>query len=190
MSTPHEVNVDIEPLAIDGSNYDSWSAHILDIFRTMGPQFEQVVVVGNSPPNVDYSQLTEKDKNCIQLNSQASYILICALSEDIFNMIMVDDNDDTLNHDAHHIWITLKSMYDACEDHEQEQVESVSLEKCSTSATCTDSLVTPLTDQERKKIESADFMQKAVRSVSKTDLTSFHRMNSIKGKKSSQRQTR
>ena len=151
MSTPNEVNLDIEPLANDGSNYVSWSAHILNIFRTMGPQFEQVVVVGNSPSNVDYSKLIKKEKNCIQLNAQASYILICALSEDIFNTIMDDDNDDTFNHDAHRIWTTLKNMYDACKDHGQDQVESVPLEKCSTSETCTDSLVTPSTIKKRKK---------------------------------------
>ena len=162
MSKSNEVNLDIEPLANNGSNYVSWSAHILDIFRTMGPQFEQVVVVGNSPSNVDYSKLTEKEKNCIQLNAQASYILICALSEDIFNTIMDDDNDDTFNHDAHRIWVTLKNMYDACKDHDQDQIESVSLEKCSTSETCTNSLVTPLMDQEVKKSKSSDSLMEPI----------------------------
>lgn len=65
MSTLDEVNLDFEPLAIDGSNYDSWSAHILNIIRAMGPHFEQVVVVGIPPQNVEYSKLTNDEKECI-----------------------------------------------------------------------------------------------------------------------------
>lgn len=59
-------------------------------------------------------KLTEKEKNCIQLNAQASYILISALSVDVLNMITDNDNNDNGNHDAHRIWITLKNMYGPC----------------------------------------------------------------------------
>ena len=43
MSTSEEVSLEL--LLLDGSNYTSWSASVLDVFRTMGPQIEQIVDV-------------------------------------------------------------------------------------------------------------------------------------------------
>jgi len=54
MSTSEEVSLEL--LILDGSNYTSWSACMLDIFRAMGPPIEQIVDVSISPPsdNLDY----------------------------------------------------------------------------------------------------------------------------------------
>jgi hypothetical protein len=41
MSTSCEVS--FEPLRFDGSNYDSWSAHVLHVLHNWGSPFEQVV---------------------------------------------------------------------------------------------------------------------------------------------------
>ena len=50
MSTTCEVS--LGPLAIDGSNYSSWSAHVLNEIRTMGPNHEQFVVASILPPHL------------------------------------------------------------------------------------------------------------------------------------------
>uniref|UniRef100_K3ZDE1 Uncharacterized protein n=1 Tax=Setaria italica TaxID=4555 RepID=K3ZDE1_SETIT len=78
-----------------------------------------VVVVSISPSNVNRSKLTQEEEKCLQLNAQASYVLIRALSEDVLDAIMDEDDDYHTNHDAHCIWITLKDMYGACEYHSQ-----------------------------------------------------------------------
>ena len=67
--------VDMVPLLLlDGSNYDSWSTRILDIFRTMGSQIERVVDVSISPPN-DKELSFEEEEKCTHLNAQATNVL-------------------------------------------------------------------------------------------------------------------
>ena len=50
MSTSEEVSLEL--LLLDGSNYASWSASVLDVFRAMGPHIERIVDVSISPPSV------------------------------------------------------------------------------------------------------------------------------------------
>ena len=51
MSTTCEVP--FEPLSLDGSNYSSWSAHILNVLRTMGHSFERIVQSSILPDDFD-----------------------------------------------------------------------------------------------------------------------------------------
>jgi hypothetical protein len=50
MSTTREVT--FEPLALDGSNYASWSIHVLNCIMTMGPLVEKIIVVSILPPHL------------------------------------------------------------------------------------------------------------------------------------------
>jgi len=43
MSTSEEVSLEL--LLLDGSNYASWSASVLAVFRDMGPNIEWIVDV-------------------------------------------------------------------------------------------------------------------------------------------------
>ena len=64
MSTPREVPFEL--LRCDGSNYPSWSAHVLNILRTMGPSFEHVVKTNVLPKDVDdLSKLSTEEKECL-----------------------------------------------------------------------------------------------------------------------------
>ena len=90
MSTTCEVP--FEPLALDGSNYASWSAHVLNVFRTISPLAEQVVVVSILPPHlnvdkVDLSTLSQKELECWQLNAQITKYLYSVLSDDVQDII-------------------------------------------------------------------------------------------------------
>ena len=108
MSTSEEVSLELLPL--DGSNYTSWSACILDIFRAMGPQIEQIVDVSISPPSDNLDYLSREEVKCLQYNAQATNVLFSALSEDVFDTVIFGDGEPLM--DAHLIWTTLKERYD------------------------------------------------------------------------------
>jgi hypothetical protein len=52
---PNEVF--IEPLVSNSSNYTSWSAHVLNAFRTMGPNVERILVAIILPPKFDIDHI-------------------------------------------------------------------------------------------------------------------------------------
>jgi hypothetical protein len=134
MSTVGEVVLEL--LLLDGSNYESLSPCVLTIFRTMGPQIERIIDVSISPPNVDWSNLTKEEEKCLQLNAQATNVLIHTLSKDVLDSIMDDDyDDDDILEDAHLIWTTLKERYgnSKCDDVEELTLEK-SFEEFSTSS--------------------------------------------------------
>jgi hypothetical protein len=51
MSTSEEISLEL--LLLDGSNYASWSASVLTVFKDMGPHIERIVDVSISPPSDD-----------------------------------------------------------------------------------------------------------------------------------------
>ena len=62
MSTLCEVS--FEPLQCDGSNYYSWSAHVLNALRALGLSYEQVVKTSILPKDFDnLSKLSNEEKN-------------------------------------------------------------------------------------------------------------------------------
>jgi hypothetical protein len=72
----------------------------------------------------------------------------------------------------------------------EDQGANVPSEECSTSEAHTNPLLTTPKDQQDKKIKSGDPVGKPVQPVSKTGLTGFHRINTMKSKKCSRRQSR
>jgi hypothetical protein len=104
MLTSEEVSLEL--LLLDGSNYASWSASVLDVFRAMGPHIERIVDVSISPPSDDLDYLSREEVKCLQHNAQATNILFSALSEDVFDNVIFGDGEPLM--DAHLIWATLK----------------------------------------------------------------------------------
>ncbi|RCV21612.1 hypothetical protein SETIT_4G151900v2 [Setaria italica] len=122
MSTTSEVP--FEPLDCDDSNYTSWSAHILNTLRTMGPSFEQILVASILSPrfNIDHIgwfKTTQKELECSQLNA-------C-----IFRIFTFDIEE--VRNDAHLIWKLLIATYATPECNNKDQVKEKALEECSTS---------------------------------------------------------
>jgi hypothetical protein len=118
MSTTYEVS--FEPLTLVGSNFDSWSAHVLNEIRTFGPHAEQVVVASILPPctrvdNFDLSNLSREEVECWQLNAQVTNCIHSTLSCDVQKLICEDIFD------AHDIWMIFQDLYDMpkCEDQDQ-----------------------------------------------------------------------
>ena len=73
------------------------------IFRALSPQLERVVDVSISSHNNKFISFDEEEK-CIHLNAQAANALFNALSEHVFDTIV-------LLEDTHLIWTTLKERY-------------------------------------------------------------------------------
>jgi hypothetical protein len=118
MSTTCEVS--FEPLTLGGSNYDSWSAHVLNGIRTFGPHAEQIVVASILPPhtrvdNIDLSGLSIEELEYWQLNAQVTNYIRSTLSCDVQELICEDIID------AHDIWEIFQDLYDVpkCEDQDQ-----------------------------------------------------------------------
>jgi hypothetical protein len=109
MSTTYEVS--FEPLTLGGSNYDSWSPHVLNGIRTFGPHAKQVVVASILPPhtrvdNIDLSGLSIEELECWKLNAQVTNYIRSTLSCDLRELIC----DDII--DAHDIWEIFQDLYD------------------------------------------------------------------------------
>jgi hypothetical protein len=69
----------------------------------------------------------------------------------------------------------------------EDQGANIPPEKCSTSEAHIDPFVTTPMDQQGKKNMMGDTVDKSVQPVSKTGLTGFHRMNTMKSNKCSRR---
>ena len=63
MLTSEEVSLEL--LLLDGSNYASWSASVLNIFWAMGPHIERIVDVSISPPSVNLANLSSEEVKCL-----------------------------------------------------------------------------------------------------------------------------
>jgi len=92
MSTTCEVP--FEPLSLDGSNYSSWSAHILNVLRTMGPSFERIVVSSILPDDYDnlFELLIEDLKNST-CNLRVIHLLFKYIDRELSDLI---NNEDKL----------------------------------------------------------------------------------------------
>ena len=74
MSTTCEVP--FEPLSLDGSNYSSWSAHVLNILRTMDFSFEQIAEESILPIDFDnLFKLSNEEMKCLVNNRRIDNLL-------------------------------------------------------------------------------------------------------------------
>jgi hypothetical protein len=110
--TPLKENneVTLEILLSDCSNYASWSTRVINAFRTIEPQLEQILDKSIIPSSYDKKNASKKDQRCLRLNYLAYDILSNSLSkEDYCAFIMRYDEPI---HDAHDIWTRIKNRFD------------------------------------------------------------------------------
>jgi hypothetical protein len=121
MSTSCEVS--FEPLRFDGSNYDSWSAHVLHVLHTWGSPFEQVGEASILPEDFDSedtSNLSKEEKENVLHNYSITNLMYNNVSKVIQEFIF---NNEDICDDAHHIWVVLKDMYTSADDDDDEDEE-------------------------------------------------------------------
>jgi hypothetical protein len=131
MLTSEEVSLEL--LLSYGSNYASWSASVLAVFKDMGPHVERIVDVTISPPSDDLDYLSREEMKCLQYNTQATNVLFSALSEDVLDAVIFGDGEPL--DDAHVIWTTLKERYGKSKCDKKLLSLEEPLDECSTSLT-------------------------------------------------------
>jgi hypothetical protein len=149
----------IEPLISNGSNYASWSAHIRNAFRTMGPNVERILVASTLPPtfdidHIDWENITQEELECTQLNAYITNFLRSVLCEDIQEAIF---EIEEIHHDAHLIWATLKYKYGGAKWDAQIQEVSESTKSCTISSSKTKTQMTASNNQESKDSVDSNF---------------------------------
>jgi hypothetical protein len=90
-TTPKEnKEVTLEILLFDCSNYDSWSTRVINAFRTVDPQLEQILDKSIIPPSYDRKNASEEDQRCIRLNYLAYDILSNSLSKEDYHAFIMN----------------------------------------------------------------------------------------------------
>jgi len=110
MSTP----IELEPVLLqnDGSNFLSWSLHVLTAFRAISPLVEHIVDASIPLPIVDvsnYKNLSNGERICVQLNAQAAYIMLSTVSAEVREEVIYKGQPPPES--AHLIWTRLVEFY-------------------------------------------------------------------------------
>jgi hypothetical protein len=110
--TPPKENdeVTLEILLFDCSNYDSWSTRVINAFRTVDPQLEQIIDKSIIPSSYNRENASEEDQRCMRLNYLAYDILSNSLSNEDYRAFIMNYNESI--HDAHDIWTKIKIKFD------------------------------------------------------------------------------
>ncbi|RCV16845.1 hypothetical protein SETIT_3G171100v2 [Setaria italica] len=147
----------------------------------MGPSFEHILVASILPPSfdidhIDWSEITQKELECSQLNACVINFLRSNLCEDLQDIIF--DIEEVRN-DAHLIWKLLIATYATPECINEDQVEEELPKECSKS--CQISMHTQVSLLAEKKGQDDQDMvplQELVRLVGQTDQTGSSRETS------------
>jgi hypothetical protein len=127
---PKENNeVTLEILLPDCSNYDSWSTRVINAFRTIDPQLEQMIDKSIIPSNYTRENSSEEDLRCIRLNYLAYDILSKSLSEEDYHAFIIKYDKPIC--DVHDIWTRIKSKFDESK-HDSSFCASTSIGLCDT----------------------------------------------------------
>jgi hypothetical protein len=102
--------ITLEILLSDCSNYDSWSTRVINAFRTVDPQLEQILDKSIIPPSYDRKNASEEDQRCIRLNYLAYDILSNSLSKEDYHAFIMNYNESIC--DADDIWTRIKNKFD------------------------------------------------------------------------------
>jgi hypothetical protein len=110
--TPPKDNneVTFEILLNDYSNYASWSTSVINAFRTIDPQLEQIWDKSIIPPSYDKKNASEEDRRYLRLNYLAFDILGNSLSKEDYRAFIIRYDEPI--HDAHDIWTRIKNRFD------------------------------------------------------------------------------
>jgi hypothetical protein len=127
---PKEINeVTLELLLPDCSNYDSWSNRVINAFRTVDPQLEQIIDKSIFPSSYNKKIISEEDQRCFRLNYLAYDILSNSLSNEDYRAFISSYNESI--HDAHDIWTRIKRKFDESK-HDSSFCASTSFGPCNT----------------------------------------------------------
>jgi hypothetical protein len=128
-TTPKEVTLEI--LLSDYSNYVSWSTSVINDFRTIDSQLEQILDKSIIPSSYNGKNASEEDQRCICLNYLSYDILSNSLSKEDYRAFIMNYNESI--HDAHDIWTRIRSKFDESK-HVSSYDASTSFSPCETNS--------------------------------------------------------
>ena len=176
---------------MNGSNYISWSAHIRNVLRTMGPSFEKAIKTSILLKDFNnLSKLSNKEKECLLCNRRVVDLMFESMDKDFADSIQEEKKFSKIRHDAYRLWQLLEAICKEDSDDEDQEEDEESLEEYTTSENYTHPLVTSSDDQGRKETRSAGSLLEPVRPVCVTDQTGLTRGRRKESKKCSRRQSR
>jgi hypothetical protein len=108
--TQENKEVTLEILLSDCSNYVSWSTRVINAFRAVDPQLEQILDKSIIPPNYARENASEEDLRCIRLNYLAYDILSKSLSKEDYHAFIIKYDKPIC--DVHDIWTRIKNKFD------------------------------------------------------------------------------
>jgi hypothetical protein len=111
--TPPKENIEVtlEILLSDCSNYASWSTKVVNAFKTVDPQLEQIPNKSIIPSSYDKKNASEKDRRCLRLNYLAYDILNNSLSKEDYHAFIMRYDEPI--HDAHVIWTRIQNKFES-----------------------------------------------------------------------------
>jgi hypothetical protein len=121
--------VTLEILLSDCSTYDSWSTRVINAFRTVDPQLEQILDKSIIPSSYGRKNASEEDLRCIRLNYLAYGILSKSLSKEDYRAFIMRYDEPIC--DAHDIWTRIKIKFDESK-HDGSFCASTSFGPCET----------------------------------------------------------
>jgi hypothetical protein len=129
--TPLKENneVTLEILLSDCSNYVSWSTSVINAFRTIDSQLEQILDKSIIPSSYDKKNASKEDQRCIRLNYLAYDIVSNSLSKEDYHAFIMRYDEHI--HDAHDIWARIKSKFNESK-HISSYDASISFSPCET----------------------------------------------------------
>jgi uncharacterized small protein (DUF1192 family) len=95
---------------LDCSNYVSWSTSVINAFRIVDSQLEQILDKSIIPFSYNGKNASEEDQRCIRLNYLAYGILSNSLSKEDYRAFIMNYNESI--HDARDIWTRIKNKFD------------------------------------------------------------------------------
>jgi hypothetical protein len=129
-TSPKENNeVTLEILLPSCSNYVSWSTCVINAFRTIDSQLEQILVKSILPSSYDNKNASEEDQRCIRLNYLVYDILSNSLSKEDYRALIMRYDEPI--HDVHDIWTRIKNKFDESK-HDSSFYASTSFSPCET----------------------------------------------------------
>jgi hypothetical protein len=102
--------VTLEILLFDCSNYASWSISVINAFRTIDSQLEQILDKSIIPCSYVKKNVSVEDQRCLRLNHLAFDILGNSLNKEDYHAFIIRYNEPI--HDAHDIWTGIKNRFD------------------------------------------------------------------------------
>ena len=125
--------VPFEPLGMNGSNYNSWSAHIRNVLRNMGPSFEQAIKTSILPKRLNnLSKLSNKEKECLLCNRRVIDLLFESMDKDFADSIQEKKKFSKIRIDAYRLWQLLEAICKEDSDDEDQEEDEKSLEEYTT----------------------------------------------------------